>query len=120
VIGIKNISSKSAPKSKSTSVLVDIQPWEERRGGSNNRLNVFEDSDSEDEKGNRRSSAKGIPVALKPKSPEPTIPKHRIFTTPRTFFGFQTKSTEEISSKPPPKVKYKLCKYYYEGIRSKV
>lgn len=93
-IGASNI---SRPKSKSASVLVDIQPWTERRG---HRSNIHDIYDSPDESP-ANSPGSPVPVpALQPKQPDPTIPKHRIFTTPIGMFAFRQKSSSDPNKKP--------------------
>lgn len=90
-IGASNI---SRPKSKSASALVDIQPWNERRG---HKSDIYLDSTEE----LRSNSPTPIP-ALLPKQPEPNVPWHRQFTTPK--FGFDHKANEALSPLKPKKV----------------
>jgi hypothetical protein len=93
-IGVSNI---SRPKSKSASVLVDIQPWNERKGY--NKYDIYEDSPEEAPRSAPNSpTPKSVP-ALLPKQPEPNVPKHRIFTTPIGLFGLGQKSSESPKSK---------------------
>lgn len=92
-LGATNI---SRPKSKSASVLVDIQPWNDRRGYKSEIHDIY---DSQDESPHSPGSPRSVP-ALQPKQPDPTIPKHRIFTTPIGLFGFGHKSNDETTQKP--------------------
>lgn len=78
---------KDAPrtKSKSTSALVDIRSWDERRGRKPDIYGSY-DSSGEENRSPPSPNAKQIP-ALLPKQPQPEIPEHRKFTTPVGLFG---------------------------------
>ncbi|OXA57263.1 Ubiquitin carboxyl-terminal hydrolase CYLD [Folsomia candida] len=102
-LGATNI---SRPKSKSASVLVDIQPWNDRRGYKSEIHDIY---DSQDESPHSPGSPRSVP-ALQPKQPDPTIPKHRIFTTPIGLFGFGHKSNDETTQKPKKKTSFKESK----------
>lgn len=69
-------------KPKAATPVVDIQPWNERRG--NSRDDPFESSSPKSPR-----SPKSPPPALMPKRnfEEEAIPKHRMFTTPGIFRG---------------------------------
>lgn len=95
------------PKSKSTSVLVDIQPWVERRGLSTDYLDVYNSPTDDTPPGDHQDgkfivTSKPTP-ALFPKKPEPVVPDHRKFTTPRIFKWSQKSNNE--APQPPPKPK---------------
>ncbi len=95
------------PKSKSASVLVDIQPWDDRRGRKSDIHDIY---DSPDE--SQSPNSPSVPVALLPKEPDPTIPKHRIFTTPRGLFGFGQSQKSDETHKPKKVIQFVIYKLY--------